>query len=136
MDLLARREHAARELRQKLKLREYENEEIEACISRLQTQDLQSDERFAESFVRQRMNQGYGPVRIRHELRDRGVRDDLIEQQVPGDYEIWLEIAARQHAKRYSLPAADLKERAKQSRYLQNRGFDFDVIKRVLNKSL
>jgi len=132
MDLLSRREHAYRELEQKLKQRAFEVDEIDACLARLQQQGLQSDQRFAESFVHQRMTQGYGPVRIRHELRDRGVTDAIIADHVPEDRDIWLEIAERQHAKRYKQPAADIKERAKQSKYLQYRGFDFDVIKRVL----
>lgn len=134
MDLLARREHAARELTRKLRQRDFDRDEIDTCVLRLQEQDLQSDQRFAESFVRQRMNQGYGPIRIRHELRDRGVSDAIVESTVPSDYDVWLDIAQHQHAKRYGSPAEDVKERAKQSRYLQNRGFDFDVIKRVTSK--
>ena len=51
MDLLARREHSAQELRQKLKTRDYEQELIDAAVLGLQQDRLQCDHRFAETYV-------------------------------------------------------------------------------------
>jgi regulatory protein len=68
MDLLARREHSAHELRQKLEKREFDRDEIELALEVLQQNNLQSDARFTESYVNHRTNAGLGPIKIAHEL--------------------------------------------------------------------
>jgi regulatory protein len=72
MDLLARREHSEHELRQKLKLREFDSDEITAAIDSLQRDNLLSDERFTESYVSQRFNAGFGPLKIRYRTAGTG----------------------------------------------------------------
>lgn len=79
MDYLARREHSRQELYTKLSRKEYMSEVINETLDRLEQQDLLSDQRFAENFTRHRVNQGYGRLRIRQELRLRGVDDGLVE---------------------------------------------------------
>ena len=78
MGLLARREHSARELSHKLKSRDYDEVSIQAVIESLIDEGLQSDDRFAEQFTRSRVEKGYGPIRIRQELRERGIADSPI----------------------------------------------------------
>ncbi|MES1196012.1 MAG: regulatory protein RecX, partial [Steroidobacter sp.] len=67
--LLARREHAAAEIRQKLKFRGYDDNVTAEVIDDLLRQRLLSDERFAEMFIRSRAERGQGPARLRVELR-------------------------------------------------------------------
>jgi regulatory protein len=76
LNLLARREHSRMELTQKLKLRNFSENEISQTIEQLTQQDLQSDKRFAECYMRSRAEKGFGPVRIKFELREKGV-DEL-----------------------------------------------------------
>ncbi len=133
MDLLARREHSRRELQTKLAQRDFPAEEITVALDRLEEDGLLSDQRFAEAYARQRVGKGYGPLRIRQELRQRGVDDSLIAETMAPWSGQWLEVAAAQHDKHFGQQPQDQRERARQSRYLQNRGFDFDVIREVIS---
>ncbi len=132
MDYLARREHSRQELYTKLSRKEYMSEVINETLDRLEQQDLLSDQRFAENFTRHRVNQGYGRLRIRQELRLRGVDDGLVELALQVWQGQWLERAVLQQQKHFGELPTDIKARAKQTRYLQNRGFDFEVVREVL----
>jgi regulatory protein len=134
MDMLSRREYAAGELRQKLAAKGHDTEAVEQVVAELCQEGLVSDERFAEAFVRSRMNSGYGPLRIQAELRERGVDDTI--QAVYLDFRDvrWLEQAAQVRSKRFGPEAAeDYKERARQARFLQYRGFTSDQTRQVLD---
>ncbi|HIL93525.1 MAG TPA: regulatory protein RecX, partial [Cycloclasticus sp.] len=80
--LLARREHSQRELRQKLKAKGFDEDDIDLLLEELSEKNWQSDERFAESYSRSRLLKGFGPVRIQYELKERGVNavvDEVFE---------------------------------------------------------
>lgn len=125
VELLARREHSQRELIRKLEQRGYEAGEVQPILDALTAQRLQSDERFAESFAWQRQQRGYGPLRIRMELRERGVDDGLVETALAALDVDWFDQARAARHKRFgtAMPE-DFREKARQLRYLQNRGFD------------
>ena len=99
--LLTRREHSTDELRRKLKRRGYGAETIDEVVTRLRSSELVSDARFAESFVRVRSERGQGPLRIRAELRERGVTDPLVDEVLTTTSEFWLERAKRARVKRF-----------------------------------
>ena len=134
MDLLSRREHSLTELYSKLRQRGYEVDDIEPVLTRLQQQDLQSDWRFAEMYLRSCANRGLGPTRIRHELDQRGVAQNLIEKAFQQANYCWQQLCQQAHQKRFGdhLPA-DHREKAKQARFLQYRGFTFEQINKILN---
>ena len=133
MNLLSRREHSTRELRDKLLARGYEDGEIAPALEHLSQEGLLSDERFVESFVHSRMQRGSGPVKIRAELRQRGVVDSLVEAYLDERDKIWIENGEAVRHKKFGceLPG-DFKERARQARFLQYRGFTSEQIRRVL----
>lgn len=132
MRLLARREHSQRELLDKLNLRGFERDEVAPVIADLAEQNWQNDDRFAECYVRQRIANGYGPMRIRYELQQRGITEiDLDAQaELQGG---WQNLALDAYLGKYdgetSLPA---NEWLKRSRFLQQRGFSGEMIKRVM----
>lgn len=130
MDMLARREHARSELATKLQRKFADSEElIEAEIDKLHAEGLQSDSRLAESFIRFRAGRGQGPVKIRAELRLRGVSDEVLQQAMAACDVDWSDLAATVARKRFGeSPPADVRERARRSRFLQQRGFSFDHI--------
>lgn len=134
LKLLARREHSLRELERKLRQKGFEPQAIQDCLAALEQQRLQSDERFAESYVAARMARGYGPQRIRVELAERGVGDDEIEQQLALTKGEWQARAQEVRRKRFGseLPQ-DYQERARQARFLQYRGFTSEQIRRVFD---
>jgi regulatory protein len=92
MDYLARREHSRFELRNKLseKAAEFDAALIDLVLDRLVADGLLSDGRFAESYVRSRINRGYGPVYIRYQLRQRKVEAELIDEMLDCDDLVWL----------------------------------------------
>jgi regulatory protein len=131
--LLARREHSAKELADKLSAKGVAQEHARLVITRLAEERLQSDERYAESYLRQRSEKGYGPLRINAELRDRGVAEELISaklRQAEEEGEVdWFKGAAAVYSKKYGgRPIEGVKERAKRMRFLQYRGFSHDQI--------
>ena len=132
MDLLARREHSAFELRQKLKLREFDSDAIELALERLQKDNLQSDSRFTESYINHRCNAGLGPIKIVNELRQKGVSDELISQHMSVLSIDWEDQLERQRMKKYGeeIPT-DYKQKIKQARFLQNRGFSPESVMRL-----
>lgn len=130
--LLARREHSVLELRRKLSRKGHPADLIEQALEQLQDERLLSDRRFAEAYARSRREQGYGPVRIQAELRERGVDarvDALLDDE---DDSTWVERAARAREKRFGALPDSLKERERQYRFLAQRGFASDQIRRAL----
>jgi regulatory protein len=131
MNLLARREHSSKELRQKLISRHYDVPVVDQALASLIQERLLSDERFAESYVQYRSNNGFGPVRLRQELRERGIEDELIGHNLEGLE--WQQLAAATRQKKFgAVMPEDYQARAKQMRFLQYRGFTTDQIHRVL----
>ena len=122
------REHSYLELFRKLQQKGYEAAEIDLALTKLIEDNLQSDMRFGEAFVRSRVNKGQGPVRIRMELKEKGLNDFEIAQSFNANKEIdWDELIESTWSKKYAVSAADgsdqTKEKAKQWRFLQYRGF-------------
>lgn len=139
LNLLARREHSSKELKQKLVLKGFDESLIDACLLDLAHQNLQSDQRFAESFLRQRIAKYYGPIRIRYELHQKGVASHLINTTLQAPIN-WFDIAQKSYKKRFSsdfyddISDAELKRlKARQFRYLQSRGFEIEQIQCVIN---
>ena len=130
MDLLARREHSRLELHEKLSRRFAGCQElIQSETEKLTAEGLQSDARLAEAYVRARSNRGQGPRKIRMELRQKGISDDLILSAFNECETDWFELAAMASLKKFGAePATDMKERARRGRFLQQRGFDFEHI--------
>jgi len=130
MNWLARREHSLAELREKLAARDFDPQTIETAVTELAREGLVSDERFAESFVTARMRKGQGPVRIRAELKKRGVGSDLVQLHVYDAGRDWFALAGEVRARKFgaALPA-DFKDKAKQMRFLEYRGFDGEQIR-------
>jgi regulatory protein len=134
MDMLARREHSVKELHLKLARRfSSEVELIAAEVAKLMEEGLQSDRRMAENLVRYRADKGQGPVKIKAELRSKGLSDALIEDALRQADVDWEDLVKEVAFRRFGdSPPADQRERAKRVRFLQQRGFLFEQIKRVI----
>jgi len=134
--LLARREHSRRELSQKLSARGWGRAQIRAVLDALVERGYQSDARFAESYVRARVDRGYGPLRIRAELRERGIEEGIVESVLHEYADAWPERLAAVREKRFGgeVPA-DFHERARQTRFLVQRGFSLEQIRDTLTRS-
>ena len=131
LGLLARREHSQVELRRKMALRGLPEAMVEEVLQALADEGLQSDARFAEAFVYSRIQRGQGPIRIRQELRARGVEDELVADALSDeDHDSWRERAEQVRRQRFSeaMPT-DWAGKVKQAKFLQQRGFAMQHIR-------
>ena len=122
--LLARREHSQLELRRKLASRGHAESATAAALATLAASGLQSDERFAQGYVRTALDRGHGEHRIRAALRERGIEPALAANAVELDAEGWRDRAAAALRKRFGdAPAGTAAAWAKRARFLAGRGF-------------
>lgn len=136
IDLLTRREHSRQELSQKLKAQGFSVDEIDFVLDQLIRENLQSDARYAELYIVHRRQKGYGPLRIRQELRERGIVRDLIEQYLHEEDEEWFVMAKKSQQKKFgSVIPKYFREQAKQMRYLQYCGFNQQHIQSIFKES-
>jgi regulatory protein len=135
LDALARREHSRHELRDRLRERHgVDGEALDAVLDALEADGLLSDRRFAESFARARAGRGQGPVRIRHDLRGRGVAAALVDEALAALDVDWYRLAADLLARRFGeAPPEDYAEKARRMRFLQQRGFSHDQIREAVD---
>jgi len=131
--LLARREHSRAELVRKLGERGVPAELIDEVLGSLAARNLQSDARYAEALVTSRVGRGQGPVRIRRELAERGVAPAEIDAAMQAADADWFRLARDTRRRRFgdALPA-EWKERVRQSRFLEYRGFGSEQIRYAL----
>jgi regulatory protein len=124
LDLLARREHSRRELERKLAARGYPDGLVGQTLDELEVLGALVAARFTESFIRARVSRGKGPVRIRAELAELGVDAARGAEQLRDANVDWVAEARAARLKRFGVaPPHDFKERARQARFLQARGF-------------
>jgi regulatory protein len=130
---LARREHSRAEVAAKLTRKGCDAALASHVADALATQGLLSDERFAEVLVRSRRHRGYGPVRVRHELEQKGLAPEAIDRHVDTQNNEWIAELERVRRKKFggAMPRS-YAERVKQMKFLQYRGFTFDQIRQVL----
>ncbi|MET0230132.1 MAG: regulatory protein RecX [Rhodanobacteraceae bacterium] len=125
LGLLSRREHSARELKAKLARKGHAKDEVSDAVDRLADRKYQSDDRFGVSIARTRFAQGYGPARIRAELKSHGLSDATVRATIEAIEADWLAMAARQLKRRFGERVApDATERARRAQFLLRRGFD------------
>lgn len=129
--LLSRREHSQKELLDKLALRGFQRDEVEPVIHEMAEQNWQNDERYAESYVRQRITVGYGPIRIKFELQQRGIDHADLDAQAD-EQGGWQNLLMNVYRNKYGEETAlTQNEWLKRSRFLQQRGFSYENIKRL-----
>ncbi|MFA7626098.1 MAG: regulatory protein RecX [Candidatus Kapaibacterium sp.] len=124
----------------KLRQKGYELPEITATVEKLEKLDLIDDHKFVLNFITMSMRKKWGIAKIKNELRKRGVKpeifDEIIRKSVSEDNLI---DNARQTAlKKIRLIESKPKEKQRESliRYLTNKGYDFDIIKKIINELL
>lgn len=133
MRFLARREHSREELRRKLAARAQDGDDVEAILDDLARRGWLSDARFAEISIRSKARR-FGPMKLAHALRAKGVDDEAIAAgfraaSADGDSSL-----ASVWRTRFRAGPADEREKGRQVRFLQGRGFALDDIFRFLKQ--
>ena len=133
MDYLARREYGRLELQAKLENAGFDGEAARVAVDRLAIENLQCDRRFIEHFIQSRIDKGKGPVRVRLELDERKLEAGLVDEILSVCGEDWLSMARQVREKKFGLELpADFKEKARQMRFLQQRGFESEQIQAAM----
>ena len=133
---LARREHSARELTQKLKSKGFTTTDIDPLLENLRQTNLINDNRFTENYIYWRRQRGYGPLRIAMELQIRGISADIIAEHLQITDNAWSVGAQQVWRKRFKTnPLNNMKEKAKQQRFLQQRGFTREHINSIFEST-
>jgi regulatory protein len=131
--LLARREHSVLELYHKLVRRGFEATEVTTLLEQLVTEELLSDARYAEVYAHNRVDKGYGPLRIERELRERGVSEEIVSTTLQHLNGVWMDKLTALHRKRFAAVSSDhIAEQARQIRFLRQRGFTLEQIRCLL----
>ncbi|MDH2916980.1 MAG: recombination regulator RecX [Gallionella sp.] len=142
MRYLARREYSRAELRAKLlphaqsaeDFEQLQPADLDALLDDLATRGWLSDARAATQWIHAKRSR-FGTQRITHELHQKGIAEDLIEAALPALKESELEAAREVWQRKYGVPPQDAKEKAKQMRFLQSRGFSMEAILKVLRSA-
>jgi len=133
MRLLAHREHSRAELRRKLQARFPNSDAIEPVLEGLEERGYLNDERFVEEYLTSRRRKGYGPLRIKAELRERGIGQDLITRHLTEDDAEWYRLMQQAAASKVGgSPDFNRKTQQKAARFLEYRGFPASMIRRYL----
>jgi regulatory protein len=132
--LLARREHTRRELARKLAADNEDSAGIERLLDELEARGWLSETRVAEQLIHTRRNR-FGIRRIERDLRGKGVSDDAVAAALTQLKEGELEAARGVWRRKFGRLPVSAAERAKQIRFLQGRGFELEVIFKVIKSA-
>lgn len=133
LKLLAVREHSRLELARKLAARGYPAAAIDAALDALAAAGLLNEQRLLAAYVADRLEKGFGPLRIRRELREKGLADADITPHLDLDEAVLLARMTAVAARRFGpAPAGSRAELAKRARFLEYRGFPAHLIGRLL----
>ncbi|MAJ83710.1 MAG: RecX family transcriptional regulator [Gammaproteobacteria bacterium] len=133
LDLLSRREHSKYELVLKLERRVDSSDKLLKEIDKISDQNLQSDERFSESYIRSRYNSGFGPSRIKYDLVKRRVAESIINDAFRDIDLNWLEKLKKENIKKYGNEnPKNMQELSKRTKFFVQRGFDQEMIRKII----
>ncbi|HEY9544512.1 MAG TPA: regulatory protein RecX [Solimonas sp.] len=135
LKLLSRREHSAAELAFKLQRRGAEADIAQAAVAKVQDAGLQSDDRYAEMLVRNRIEQGYGPLRIRGELASAGIDESVARAALAAADCDWTARCAELRRRKFRNQPKGAADWQKQYRYLASHGFTADAIRAAMKSS-
>lgn len=135
LKLLGNREHSRLELARKLRARGYEPDAVETILARLADQGALNEARLAETYIAERAGKGFGPLRIRAELREKGLTDAAIARFLDAKNDDWPALLEQAHARRFGqTPPTDQADYGRRGRFLEQRGFPTELIRRHLSR--
>ena len=131
--LLAAREHSRAELARKLRSRGFDAALVAVVVERLSQIGAVDEARLAEHYVAERAGKGFGPLRIQAELWEKGLPEELFDHAIQALTQAWPDYLAAAHDRRFgpSQPV-DRADYGRRARFLEQRGFPSEMIRRYL----
>ena len=135
LDILTGREYSRQELAQKLQRKFGHHSSIDEVLNGLETDQLQSDRRYAEVFVRSRIQRGQGPIKIRADIGQKGISNEILQLVLNEQKIDWFSVVCDVSRRKYGvLGPQEQSDKARRGRFFQSRGFTFEQISRVLKQ--
>ena len=133
--LLSMREHSVKEMVDKLSRKCDRIDLVDTVIEDLIERSYLSDDRFTETYVRSRRAKGFGPIKIRSELNNKGINTVMVDEYLESSSAVWFEVAENQYNKKYGERLiSDYNAWTKRARFLQSRGFTMEHIHSVIKQ--
>ena len=129
--LLSQREHSRTELERKLAQHEEVPGELAKALDELQARDFINDGRAVDSLVNRRASK-LGTARVKQELAAKGLSGEAVAEAMASLKETEFSRAQEVWRKKFGAPAQDPQAKLKQMRFLITRGFNAEVVRRVL----
>ena len=129
--LLSQREHSRTELERKLAQHEEVPGELAKALDELQARDFINDGRAVDSLVNRRASK-LGTARVKQELAVKGLSGEAVAEAMASLKETEFSRAQEVWRKKFGTPAQDPQAKLKQMRFLITRGFNAEVVRRVL----
>lgn len=134
VSLLARRDYASGELARTLSKMTENREKIDKALSRLVECGYLDDNRLITHMIDKHVRKKHGPARIKQEIRQKGFSPELVEQMLEKVDVDWYAMARELKVSKFDdAVASEAKEKNKQIRYLQYKGFSMDMIFEALS---
>jgi len=132
LDALARRDHAAEDLRRKLLEKGYDVTVVAPLLDALRAEKLLDDRRYSENFVAYHAARGQGPLRVRADLRRRGLDGALVEECLDAFPDWIVHLRNAQQKKFGAKVPSNYADKQRQARFLGYRGFTSAQIRTAL----
>ena len=133
--LLSQRDMSRNGVKQKFMDYAEDKGDIEGVLDKLEEYDYLNDERYAANYARScKESRGYGPMKIKFKLKEKGLSDKLIARNVDDRDPEWYELAYKARERRFGEPPENFEDKNKQMQFLVRRGFSFDHAKSAFNK--
>ena len=132
--MLGGRELSRKQLCEKLERRYGANPDVGLVLDDLSKGGMQDDSRFCEMFVRSKISRGQGAIRIEYELKQAGISEALIAQHLTTDDESWVDQALDVARKKMGVKNLDFSTQQKLSRFLMQRGFGSDIVRKTIQE--
>lgn len=128
--LLGRQEYSRKELTQKLKMKDADDDFIEQLLNWCESLGYIDEHRYCESFLRRQIKKGLGQKRVLAEATNKGVDRAQLMALIEEQEIDWFELALETYQRKYGLgdKQLDYKEKAKRVRYMMYRGFGYEEI--------
>lgn len=132
--LLAKKDYSSRSLSRLLSKLTKKEEYVDQVVRRLIDNHYLNDAQLITNLISKHVKKLHGPTRIKQEIRQKGFPQELIEQKIEGSGIDWYSMAKEARIRKFSdAPPSEQKEKAKQIRYLQYKGFSMDMIFEAFN---
>lgn len=133
--LIVKRDYSTAELQKKLMLDGYQKNVRDAAVQRAVEVGLVNDSRFADVYIRSKISQGWGPLKIKTEILKKGIEVEKLSGW-PDSYfsdvdeiEVAYSLAQRKHL-------SGKNDYEKLVRFLATRGYSFSIASLVAKKIL